>query len=429
MIARPPRACQASKNVSNTSCSSCPRSCGRQAGLVIPLLVERQDARREVLERAVEIPLDVADRHTPSARAGRRCRDRCPRRPGDREARNASHAAVPGGSVRLRPPRPAAPRARIGRRRLRDSARSSPRPLAAISSQERRSRHDRVVLQREAGNRDAPRRQQQQIAEPGPRGLQALGLRRPSELRSGGSVDRRCCDARVRASPARSGPRGTGRRRRRTRPPRASSSSSPRRAGVGRKRLAVDPSPDDAGEPLERQGAIVVPFVCAPRATTSASTIARSRASMPRRSAVRIIRCPLVGSDEANQRPDLRRGRRRVENGTERAGGGDGGGDSGRRPRLAARSAALRCRFIRTGASAARRSQPPRYFRSRSRTSSAPTLSRLATSPASSGAKRQCGDESRSMVVARVASASRNASTTSSAAANGSAASGSVSSA
>ncbi len=65
-----------------------------QAGLVVPLFVEAQHARREVLERTREVALDLADRVDLRGARPRRAVVRRRGPPDDRPARSSSHASA-----------------------------------------------------------------------------------------------------------------------------------------------------------------------------------------------------------------------------------------------------------------------------------------------------------------------------------------------
>ena len=146
-----------------------------QARLVVALLVEAQHARRKVLERTIDVALDVADRvDLRLARTSRAVVD----------------VTVPGRSpdaqfeprVRLRAPR-RSERRRLVRVLSGSSGTFERQPARLEFLKKGRARHDGVVLEREGRYRHPPARKAEQIVKPRPRRGAPVGFVRPSELR------------------------------------------------------------------------------------------------------------------------------------------------------------------------------------------------------------------------------------------------------
>ena len=209
--------------------------------------------RGEVLERALEIALDVADGVDRGARARRPSRGTSARR-GERDARSASHSPprrVDGGGAtgRSRSASCANTRAPRGRLPALDGS-----PAASISS--RNADGETIASSSSVKVESETRlaRQPQQIVESRARGGEAIGLVRPTELGSR-TTDRRCCAGAL-------GPvgldqpdepelvdigvgRGAARR----------AGATPRDPGRGRERLTIDPAPHGAATARSDSGA------------------------------------------------------------------------------------------------------------------------------------------------------------------------------
>ena len=205
------------------------------------------------------------------------------------------------------------------------------------------------------------------------------------------------------------------------------------RARSRRKRLTVNPPAHGAGEAVDRQAAASSCRACASASDSMAPSTRGARPLVSSRPDVLVRGLAFVGTDEIEQRAELAGCRGRLADRPQRLRGrhrrpqrlaGVGARPSTRAGRLSSSDPNAEC-----STSAVRRSQPPKYFSSRSRASSALTRARTDTSVPESSGNCQCGEPSRSTVDARLAAAMMNEKTTSSAAANGSAASGSESSA
>ena len=239
----------------------------RQPGFVLALLLELQHLAGEVLERALEIPLDAADRVDDGARARRplpwiarrppRAGARQPQRepvgrvagerPSGRDRRERQRLVVEDADGRARPRR-----ARRRARRAATSSRNGDGGTIASSSS--------VNVETET----ALAGQRQQIVESRARRGQAIGVGRPAEI---AQQRRRIEDAGAGAlRPVRlDEPDERARRRDRRRPRRRRRAAArPSRAGPRRERLRLDPSADGRDELGDRQRPIVV-ALCASR--------------------------------------------------------------------------------------------------------------------------------------------------------------------
>ena len=133
-----------------------------QAGVFVPLLVEAEHVAREVLERAIQVALDMADR-IDRRRARRRPRRGTPGR--SRRSRGTHLAARPANRPQPRRRRRAAPADAASRSASCTNTRagaarstcSHVEPARFDLLDERRRRDDRVVFEREGGDRDAAR--------------------------------------------------------------------------------------------------------------------------------------------------------------------------------------------------------------------------------------------------------------------------------
>ena len=191
VIVPPPAACHDSKNAWNTSWTNWPSRCGVIDGSSLTSSGRSRTCGREVLERALQVPVDRGDRVHRAGGPGPRRRGTPARPPATASARSVQpRAGVAGHGPPARVAATSAPRPR---RPASSAGSTGPPPRRARQLLEQRRRiDDRVVLERERGDRHVPvARAEQQVDKRGPRGGQACRLRRPAEL---GQQERRVED-------------------------------------------------------------------------------------------------------------------------------------------------------------------------------------------------------------------------------------------
>ena len=156
----------------------------RHPGLLVALLRQLEDVRGEVLERALQVALELADGvGRGRARTGLAAEPRlveAPRRRAAPASRAASPptTAGPTGSIASA----SCTNTREPARARREHQPLDRQPGGVHFLEQRRRRHDRVVLERERRQRHPPPRQAQQILEPRARRGEAILLARPAEL-------------------------------------------------------------------------------------------------------------------------------------------------------------------------------------------------------------------------------------------------------
>ncbi len=271
----------------------------RHPGLFVPFLGQLEDVRREVFERALQVPLQAAD-----GVRGRRARAGVAAKPRVLEA-----AARPQRQPFGRRSAEDAGHDRIDRQRLvREHARLTPGARDADQSFDRetgrldvfeqgRGGDNRVVLERERRERDTPARKAQEILELRARGGEAVLVPRPSERGQEGLRVENAARAALR--PVRFGQADdphlvevrVGRRA-------GVEQHDPRAPQARRERLPFDPPPHRTRQLRDRQGRGIVRRVRVPE-HLQRRQYRRARAKMPRPPRIGGGRASLAGCNEA----------------------------------------------------------------------------------------------------------------------------------